>query len=272
MKYILIILITLIVIWPVFWMIQGSFQDHWGVFTIPSTIFPTGLHIRNYEGVLSSGYTWRWVLNSIVVVSLHAVLSLCIVAPAGMAFALYQFRGKQVIFWAFLSTIMIPANTIIIGKFIMTRTLGLSGTIWAAFIPVLFYSVGIFLFRRFVEEVPREIIDQSRVDGAGEVGILARIIMPLCKPVAGLVLLFVTLGSMSNLLWQSIVLQKIELKTLLVGMVMQMSNLALLFAQDIDPLGLRLAAGCILLVPSLLVFVFAHRIFIKELRLGALIQ
>lgn len=285
LKYVLIILITLIVIWPVYWMVQGSFQDHWGVFTIPSAFIPQGLHVRNYIGILGLKQTdqdgvpvknpfsvLRWCFNTVQVIMAKAAITLIIVAPAGMAFALYKFHGKKVLFWLFLSTIMIPGNSILIGKFIVTRAIGLSDTLLAAIVPVCFNAVGIFLFRTFVEEIPTEILDQARVDGAGELRILGRVIMPLCVPVIGVILLFMTLGTLNNYLWQSIVLQRMEIKTLLVGMVVQMQSLALLFAQDIDPLGLRLAAGTVLLIPSMLLFIFFNKRFIKEINLGALIK
>jgi ABC-type glycerol-3-phosphate transport system permease component len=272
-KYLLIILITLIVLWPVYWMVQGSFQDHWGVFSIPSILIPQGLHTRNYEAILSSGYTLRWIWNTTFIVTVKSLLVLGIVASAGMGFALYRFAGKKVIFWMFISTIMIPGNSIIIGKFLVTRSLGLANTLWAGFIPVMFYATGIYLFRTFVEELPSEIIDSARVDGTGEVGILTRIVLPLCRPAAGVIILFTALGSLGNLLWQSIVLQRMELKTLLVGMVTQMQSVKMLFGLiDIDPIGLQLAAGCILFVPNMLLFVFFNKRYIKELRLGALLK
>ena len=77
---------------------------------------------------------------------------------------------------------------------------------------------------------------------------------------------------MGNYLWQAIVLQKIQLKTLLVGMVVQMNSIRVLFGEEMDPLGLKMAAGCVLFVPSLLIFVAFHRVFIKDFKMGALIK
>jgi len=269
-RYALIILITLIAIWPVYWLIMGSFQDFGGVFTFASTIFPSNMHLRNYEGVLSSEYTLRWIWNSARTIVLQCVLTLAIVAPAGMAFGLYEFKFKKVIFWSFIVVIMVPGSAFLIGKLLMARRLGITNTWWAGFVPVLFYPVGIFFFRNFVEDLPQEILDSARIDGAGELRILSRIILPLCKQVVGVVLLFTALAAFNNYLWQSIVLQRIELKTLLVGMVIQMQSIALLFGQDVDPVGLRMAAGVILLIPNLAIFIFFNKKFIKDLKLGGL--
>ena len=87
---------------------------------------------------------------------------------------------------------------------------------------------------------------------------------------AGVILLFTTISALNNYLWQSIVLQRIEQKTLLVGMLTQMQNIALLFGEEVDPLGMRMAAGVILLVPTLLIFIFFNKRFIKDLKLGGL--
>ena len=269
-KYVLIILVTIIAIWPVYWLILGSFQNFGGVFTFASTLIPKNMHLKNYQGVLSSGYTLRWIWNSARTIVCQCALTLAIVAPAGMAFALYDFKGKQIIFWAFLAMVMLPGSPLLIGKLLMARRLGLTGTWLAGFVPVLFYPVGIFLFRNFVEEIPKSILDSARVDGAGEIRILARIILPLCLPAIGVILLFTALAALNNYLWQSIVLQKMELKTLLVGMVTQINNTNIIYQQDVDPLGLRMAAGCILLVPQLAIFITFNKKLIKDLRLGAL--
>jgi len=270
LKYAFIILVTIIAVWPVYWLVIGSFQDHGGAFTFSSTLIPKNLHLRNYKAVLSTGYLGRWIFNTGITVICQSLLTLAIVAPAGMAFGLYDFPGKKIIFWAFLSTIMIPGGSIIIGKILVARSLGLTGTWLAAFIPILFYPVGIFLFRSFVEEMPKDILDAARIDGAGEMKILSRIVLPICLPAAGVILLFVTLGVLNNYLWQSIVLQKMELKTLLVGMVVNMNDNNILFGNDVDPLGMKLAAGTILLIPSLAIFIAFNRKFIKNLKLGGL--
>ena len=268
-RYALIILLTLIAVWPVYWVIMGSFQDFGGIFTFASTLFPKNMHLNNYKGVLSSEHTLTWVGNSARTVAVQCLLTLAIVTPAGMAFGLYKFPGKKIIFWAFIMVIMVPGASFLIGKLLMAKRLGLTGSWWVGFIPVLFYPVGIFFFRNFVEDLPQEILDSARIDGAGEIRILLRIILPLCKQVMGVILLFTCLASFNNYLWQSIVLQKIELKTLLVGMVIQMRSLGLM-AELVDPIGMRMAAGVILLIPNLTIFIFFNKYFIKDLKLGAL--
>ena len=202
----------------------------------------------------------------------QCLFTLAIVAPAGVAFGLYNFKGKKIIFWSFLAMIMLPGSPLLIGKVLIARKLGIVGTWWAGFIPVLFYPVGIFLFRNFVEEIPKSLLDAARVDGAGELRILLRLILPLCKPAIGVILLFTALSSLNNYMFQSIVLQKMELKTLLVGMITQINSTGILYSDNIDPIGLRMAAGVILLIPQLLIFIVFNKRLVRNLRLGVIME
>lgn len=270
MKYVLIILITLMAIWPVYWLVLGSFQSHGGVFTFSSLLIPKNMHLENYKNLFSHGYTGRWVLNSLFVIGCQCFLTLLIVAPAGMGFGLYKFKGKNVIFWGMMAMMMVPGSMFLIGKLLVARQVGLTGNLWAAFVPILFFPLGIYLFRTFVEGIPQETLDAARIDGAGEWAMLRKIVLPACLPAMGLILLFTALTALNNFLWQGIVLQKMEQKTLLVGLVVHMQSLQALVSEDADAIGIRLAAGVILLIPSAVIFAFFNKRFIKGLKLGAL--
>lgn len=270
MKYVLIILITLLAIWPVYWLVLGSFQSHYGVFTFSSLLIPRNMHLQNYRDLFAQGYTGRWILNSLFVLVCQCTFTLIIVATAGMGFGLYRFPGKNVIFWGMMAMMMVPGSMFLIGKILVAREIGLTGNLWSAFVPVLFYPMGIYLFRTFVEGIPRDMMDAARIDGAGELMILRKVVLPACVPAVGLILLFTSLTALNNYLWQSIVLQKMELKTLLVGLVVHMQSLALLDNQEADVIGVRLAAGVILMIPSVILFSVFNKHFIKSLKLGVL--
>ena len=269
-KYVLIILITLLAIWPVYWLVLGSFQSHAGTFTFSSLLIPKNMHLQNYRDLFSHGYTFRWILNTLFVLVCQCTFTLIIVATAGMGFGLYRFPGKNVIFWGMMAMMMVPGSMFLIGKILVAREVGLTGNLWGAFVPILFFPMGIYLFRTFVEGISTDMLDAARIDGAGELRILKNIVLPACIPAVGLILLFTSLTALNNYLWQSIILQKMELKTLLVGLVVHMQSLALINNQEADVIGVRLAAGVILMIPSVIIFAAFNKHFIKNIKLGAL--
>ncbi len=271
MKYVLILLITFIVVWPALWMIQGSFQEIEGFYRIPPKVFPSDLTLINYKLMLSNENTMRWVLNTGIVMALTCTLAVFLVSTAGYAFGVYTFRGDKFLFWLFMAALMIPANAVIIGKFLVTRAIGLNNTLWAAVLPVAFSPFSIFFYRNYVRSIPTTLIDSARIDGAGELRILATIMFPLCLPAAGVVILFSSLSAFGNFMWHMIVLQPIELKTLLVGLTIQSRMPDLWYgAYDMDPISLRLAGGVIIMIPSLIIFIIANKKFIRDLKMGAM--
>ena len=268
----MVILITGIMVFPVWWMVSGSFQDIEGYFSVPPKLLPTGLHLNNYRLILSHPYTIRWVWNTLLVVGVTCILAIILTTAAGYAFSIYEFIGKKLFFWFFMAALMIPGSAIIIGQFLVLRTLGIYNTLWAAILPFLFHPFGIFFYKNYVDSVPRTIIDSARIDGAGEIRILSRIVSPITVPAIGTLIVFMSFGAMGNYLWQNLVLQSIEIKTLIVGMVIQMKSWELIYSLDLDPLSARMAAGVVLMIPPLLIFIFANKRFIKDLKMGALTQ
>jgi len=268
----MVLLITGIMVFPVWWMFSGSFQDIEGYYSVPPKLIPSGLHLNNYRLILSHPYTLRWVWNTLLVVAGTCTLAIITTTFAGYAFSIYNFRGRNFFFWFFMAALMIPGSAIIIGQFLVLRAIGIYNTIWAAILPFLFHPFGIFFYKNYVDSVPRTIIDSARIDGAGEIRILRQIVAGMTVPAIGTLIVFMSFGALGNYLWQNLVLQSIEIKTLLVGMVIQMRSWELIYSLDLDPLSARMAGGVVLMLPALFIFIFANKRFIKDLKMGALTQ
>lgn len=253
-------------------MVQGSFQEIEGFYQVPPKLIPSHFTLINFELILSNVYTLRWVLNTAIVMTLTCSLAVFLVSTAGYAFGIYKFKGDKFLFWLFMAALMIPANAVIVGKFLVTRAIGLQNTLWAAVLPVAFSPFSIFFYRNYVRSIPMSLVDSARIDGAGELMILSRIMFPLCLPAAGVIILFSSLSAFGNFLWHMIVLQPIELKTLLIGLTIQTRSPLLWYTYDLDPISARLAAGVIIMIPSLVIFIIANKMFIKDLKVGAMTQ
>jgi ABC-type glycerol-3-phosphate transport system permease component len=190
---------------PFLFVLANSFKSDAQIAQHPFAILLT-LHISNY---LTAWNGMAWYLgNTIIVAALSVLVGIPAAVMGGYAFAQLNFRGKQVLFYAYLGLLMIPWTLTLIPLFLEAKTLHLFGT-WAALI--LPYAAGsqpllVFLFRVFFEGIPHELYDSARIDGSNEVQIITRIVAPLSVPVllTGAILMCISIWG--DYLWPTVVL------------------------------------------------------------------
>lgn len=266
MKRIGIILVTLVFVFPTYWMIQGSFQDIGGIMALPPRWIPRTVTLVNYNIILQNNPVLLWIGNSAIIATATVIGSVLMSSMAGYAFSVYRFRGREVLFWAFLAALMIPRQIMFIPLFKVTYWLQIPGTRLAVILPMLFSPFHIFLFRRYCDRLPPDFVDSARIDGAGEFAILTRVIMPLCAPMLAALSIFVCVGVLGDLLWQLLVLQESTRKTLLVGIVNATYHWSP--PRAANPIGRILAGGVILAVPVLALYFRFQRYFVTGLQIG----
>lgn len=226
------------------------------VVDFPSSLLPWGeLSLESYEQVLSGQNILLWLFNTMVysVVSVVAVLFLS--ALAGYAFAKKRFAGKEVIFWSFLAMVMVPFHVTLIPTFILMANLGGVNEYWGLILPTLANAQAVFLMRQFISGLPDELFEAAKIDGAGELRIFLRIVLPLCKPVLATLGIFVFLWHWNDFLWPLIIAKSNDMFTLTVGISsLQQQNV---------PLSVMLAGSVVALVPIFLAYLVAQR-YVQE--------
>lgn len=204
--YILLVIVALIVWVPFMWAIAASFSPLEKVFVnaMPFTwkaLFPLDFTIQPYLDLFQKFGFGTALKNTIILSVGTVVLGGLSSAMAGFAFARFNFRGKGLLFGITLFTFMVPVEVIIIPLYIMMSELGWMNTWAALLLPGLANGLTIFLFRQFFAELPQELIDAARVDGASWTRIFFQIVLPISKPVlitGGLVLF---LGAWNSFFW-----------------------------------------------------------------------
>jgi len=281
MKYAIIFLFTFALLFPLYWMIQGSFQDIGGLIKVPPNWIPRQPTVMNYVGwaqVSTRGYDFwgkhpdallRWTFNTFAIFGLKCGVGILLIAPAGYAFAVYNFRWKNALFIIFIIGIFIGPGITIIPHFVNVKRLGISGTWWAVILPGAYTPVGVYMFRNYVETIPYALIDSARIDGAGEFKILFRIMMPLCLPVIGVIVVLTALGTLQDYIWTLLMVPKMPKTTLMVGIIQTLFQYQMI-GSGRNPIGMALAGGVILFMPLFLVFLFCQKFFIKGLTLGGI--
>ena len=263
LKYIVLAVGAVIMVFPFIWMIIASLMTAGEIQLRPPVWFPAVPQFNNYTELPEKVPLLRLYFNSILTSGIIVFGVLLSSSLAGFAFAKYRFPGRDFLFYLILATMMIPFFVTLIPVFFIVRQLGWYDTYQGLVIPGLTSAYGIFLMRQFMITLPDELIDAARIDGASELRIFMRIIVPLVKPALATLGTFTFIASWNNFLWPLLVLSNRELFTLPLGI----NTMKSLYS---DNTNLLMAGTAVSVIPMLIVFIFLQRYFIQGIALTGL--
>jgi multiple sugar transport system permease protein len=247
---------------PFYWMFISSFKTQREGVAIPPTWFPQEFTLKNWQdiGDLALGSMPLFFRNSAFVVIVITLITLLTSSLAGYVFAKFEFRFKNVIFWLVISMLVVPFSVTLIPLFNMIADWGWRNNYLALVVPILFSPFGIFLMRQQISNIPTELIDAARIDGASEWGIYLRVILPLSGAALAALAIFTFTFQWDNFLWPLVVLDDPNLYTLPLG-------LSQFRGRGTVDIGLVSAASFVAVLPVLIVYVFAQRRFVEGITL-----
>jgi multiple sugar transport system permease protein len=261
--YTVLVLLGLSMLIPFLWMLSTSLMSELEVYQFPPKFLPSVFHWSNFAEAMTLQPFGRFFLNTIIVASVSVLGQLLFCSMAAYAFARLRFRGRDKIFSLYVGTMMIPAIVTIIPSFLLINSFGWMNTYWALFSPTLSSVWGIFLLRQFFLTIPRELEDAARVDGASELTIFWRIILPLSKPALATLAIFAFMGSWKDFLWPLIVTNRVDMRTVEVGI----ANFSTLYQTDWPH---QMAAAVVVMLPIIVVFSFAQKYFVRGITMTGL--
>ena len=256
-SYIVLTVVALGAAFPFYAMIVLSFKDV-GALTFPDAILPTieSFTLHNYELILGrADRLLRWLLNSTIYAGVSVVVVLVLSTMAGYAFAKKRFAGREVLFWTTLAMLMVPFQVTLVPLFILVSNLGWVNSYWGLIIPGLATTQGIFLMRQFISQLPDELFEAARLDGASEWRMFTTLVVPLVRPALATLGVFVFLWNWNDFLWPLVIAQEDSMRTLTVG-------LATLQAEQ-SPIGVVMASSAVAFLPSLIVFLLLQRFYVQ---------
>lgn len=219
-------------------------------------------NLNNYKLLFSGQNSYFvWYKNSLVITVVQLVLALFLSACVGYAFAMYEFRCKNLLFMCVLLVMMVPTEIILLPLYKLTIGMGLSDSIWGIILPYMVVPMLIFFFRQYLSGIPKDFLDAARVDGCTEYGIFFRIMIPLMKPSFAAMGIYQGMQSWNNFLWPMIVVRSAENVTLPVGLQSLMSP----YGNNYDIL---IAGACFAIIPILILFVCFQSYFIEGMTAG----
>jgi ABC-type glycerol-3-phosphate transport system permease component len=254
--YAMLLVLCAVILLPLGWMITVALKpDYTPVFTFPPQWFPTTYwHWENFSRALldQDRPFLRYTINTLIIVAGNIVGTLFSCSLVAYAFARLRFRGRELLFNLLIITLLIPWQTLMIPQFLMFFHIGWYGTYLPLIVPAFFGDAFfIFLIRQYMRTIPRELENAARIDGCNHFQVFWHIVLPLCKPVLAVCVVFVFLGEWNDLLGPLIYLDSNEKFTVAIGM-------ANLVTSGYPALNLLMAANLIMMLPAVLLYFFAQ--------------
>ena len=258
-----LILIGVAAMWvlPMVWMVSTSLKYDQQIFTWPPEWIPRPIRWANYPEAVSYIPLLLYMRNTLFVAAgaLTGALFSCPLVAYGLA--RIPWKGRNVLFVITLATMMLPFQVTMIPLFVIFRQLGWLNTWLPLIVPSFFGSAFfIFLLRQFFMGIPVDLVDAARIDGATELGIYARIVLPLAKPALAVVCLFQVLGSWNAFMGPLIYLNESRLYTISLGLQQYRSERS-------TEWGYLMAASTLTTLPVVVLFIFTQRTFIEGITL-----
>lgn len=249
---------------PFLWMVLTSLKTDHQAFAWPPEILFWPPQWKNWPEAWQIAPFGRFFFNSFFVSISVTIGSLLFNSMAAFGFAKYNFKGRNILFMSLLATLMIPSQVTMIPSFLLLKQLAWLDSFQGLIVPGLASAFGIFFLRQYMLMLPDDYLDAARLDGASEYAVFWRVVLPLAKPAVATLAVFTFLGSWNDFLGPLIVVKSDTMRTL------PLAISALSAGHYVMSWPLLMAGACFVVIPVLLVYLFAQKYFVEGIALGGL--
>ncbi len=255
--YIVLLLITMFMIIPFLWMLSASIKTNREVFIMdPFVLIPKNPKWDNYLKIWTKIPLLTFIKNTVYLTVVVTALQLFTSSFAAYSFAKLEFKYKNVLFLAYISTIAMPWQVYMVPQFIMMRKMGLNDKLLAMVCLQAFSAFGVFLMKQFYSNIPDELCEAARIDGMNEYRIYLKIMLPLSKPALSTLTIFAFVNTWNDYLGPLIYLKTESHKTIQLG-------LRMFIGQFSSEYGLIMAGSVVSLIPVIIVFLILQKYFVE---------
>jgi lactose/L-arabinose transport system permease protein len=254
---------SVVALFPFVWTFIASTHSNAQIFNMAYTFSPQSAFAENYKQLLQAVPIWNNLGNSLFITIAYTLMTLLLDAMAGYGFAKYKSKGREILFYVCLITMMIPPQVTMVPLYIQMSRINWVNSPWSIIFPGLASMFGVFLMRQSFEQFPNDLIESARIDGAGELRTFFQIVAPTMKPA------FASLGILSfvqqwgNYMWPLIVLNRQKSYTLPLSLAM------LVAPGNVINYGSIMVGAVITLLPVLIFFLIFQKNFIQGMLSGA---
>ena len=258
---VVLVLLAIFFIFPLYWIITGSFKDPIAVNANPPVWFPTSPTLNNYERLFQNP-ALRWLGNTVFMAVMTMLLTCITASMAGYALAKKRFPGRKLVFSIMICAMALPKQVILIPLLKEMSFFNLHDNIWSVILPTVGWPFGVFLMKQFSETIPGEMLEAARIDGAGEVRTFVKIVLPMVTPGIGALAIFTFINSWNDYFLQLIMLNSRNNLTISLG-------IAKLQAEMSNDFGLIMAGAALAAIPIIAVFLMFQKYFTQGIAMGA---
>lgn len=259
--YLILLILGLSMIIPFSIMFLISLSGNENIFTDYNNI---NLSFLAYKNVFASIPVLRYFLNSLIVASVATIGQVVISALAGYGFARLDFKYKDILFFIFILTMMVPPQVNIVPLFYLMSKLGWINTYQALIVPAIFGGFGVFMMRQYFESFAKDLEEAGKLDGCNAFQIFYKIALPCAMPAIVTLSIFTFVTSWNSFMWPLIVTNTESMRTLTVGLTIFKSSF-----REITLWGELMACSCICSIPVILIFILGKKYLINNPMDGA---
>lgn len=250
---------------PIWIMLTSAFKAEEEIMALPIHWLPHDFQwLARFHEAAEFAPLAHYFANSLLLSVVHVAVTVFFGALAGFGFAKYRFPGQTILFFFVICTLMIPFQILVVPLFIEMKAFGWENSYPGLIIPGMMNAFGVFMMRQFAADLPDELLEAGRIDGAGEFRMFVTIVLPLLLPALASLAIITFIWSWGSFLWPLVIVQDRELNVLAVGL----TNYSQPY-QHVPMWGAAMAASTVATIPIACLFVFFQRFFIKGLTAAA---
>ncbi|WP_157227523.1 carbohydrate ABC transporter permease [Gordonia aichiensis] len=261
--YLAMVVVVVLVALPLVWIVLASFKDRSEIYVQPAVWWPSVWHPENYREATTSVPFWDFLRNSLIVTSILGVVKFTLGVLSAYGLVFLRFPFKNVVFVVIIAALMVPNQITSITNYAFIAQIGLRNTFTGIILPLAGVAFGTFLMRNHFLSIPPEIIEAARMDGAGHVRLLTRVVLPMSIPTMVAFALITLVNEWNEYLWPFLMADDYSVATLPVGLTQLQNN------DGLTNWGPVMAATVLAMLPMLIVFLALQRHMIKGLTSGA---
>jgi multiple sugar transport system permease protein len=263
-RYLALTAIMLVMVFPLLWMFRVAFMTPGGGLGLES-LLSVNWTLNNFVDLFAQANLGRALFNSVLVGSIVTLGNIMFCFMVAYGLARFDYIANKLLFASVVLVLMIPVHIVIIPLYLLCLKTGLYDSFWALILPWLVNPIGIFLVKQYIESIPPSMEEAARIDGAGELRIIFRIVMPLCKPALAVLAIQVFFTNWNSFLFPFILTSSSELRTLPVALALYQGH------QAVDWQHL-MAGSTVAVAPVLILFLIMQRQIVSGITTGAIKQ
>ncbi|MDV2429893.1 carbohydrate ABC transporter permease [Corynebacterium tuberculostearicum] len=261
--YLGILAVLLLIGLPLFWILMTSFKAKGDIYTDPVNWLPPVWETENYSDATTRVPFWTYLRNSVLITAVLSIIKIVLGVISAYALAILRFPGRHLIFLLVISSLMVPSEITVISNYALVNSLGWRNTFVGIIVPLAGVAFGTFLMRNHFLSLPYELVEAARMDGAGPIRLLTKVLLPVSWPTLTAFSVITMVNEWNTYLWPFLMADTEDVAPLQVGLTMLQNN------DGVTNWGPVMAATILTIIPMVIIFLALQKYMIQGLTTGA---